>query len=446
MIKLNELKEILSSNDKVDDYKIAYVKKENANSYFTKGIKVETNLLSTREFYEVTVYCYYENNKMGESSFNVTTDTVEEINKKIEDAIVICSLSKNEKWDIVSEQKELPDVNLECPIINCFFNEADNFSSYMNANQTVLRGIFADQVDVRLSAIEFMFSKIKKHFVLSTGVDYEFTKTKGYVEAVITSKNEKEEQEIFVSDDFNVLDKFNVGQFMLRAIDEAKNRLIAKKAESFKGKVCLTKDALAEFFVLSHTISPLFLHLSSRFVYTKMAKFEKDKLAIVGKKDKLTVHKNPLRDQNLSSSPIDSDLVVSTKVPLFEEGVAKNYFGFKKFFDYLEMESSGALGVIEVSPGSISTEELLTSDEDIFVIEKFSWFAPNVVSGDFSSEVRFGHILKSDGSKEYLYGGMFVGNVFSVLEDFFASKEMMEKTGYYGPENLVFYNATISGD
>ncbi len=68
-----------------------------------------------------------------------------------------------------------------------------------------------------------------------------------------------------------------------------------------------------------------------------------------------------------------------------------------------------------------------------------------MISGNVSAEIRLGYIVKPSGEKIPFKGGLFVANLFKLLEEVEFSKEKIEKPGYYGPQVIKFHKAEIVG-
>src|SRR5262249_71486 len=100
-------------------------------------------------------------------------------------------------------------------------------------------------------------------------------------------------------------------------------------------------------------------------------------------------------------------------------------------------------GDLEMPAGKTPAAALL-ADPHVEVIN-FSWFNPNIVTGEFACEIRLGYVV--DGEKRTPFkGGMLVGNVMDAL----ANARWSAETGFYGdykgPTTVRFGKLTVAGD
>jgi predicted Zn-dependent protease len=74
----------------------------------------------------------------------------------------------------------------------------------------------------------------------------------------------------------------------------------------------------------------------------------------------------------------------------------------------------------------------------------FSWFTPNEITGDFSSEIRLGYLVEGDRRTPFK-GGTLVGNVIEAL----ANARWSAETGFYGdyqgPQTARFSSLAVAG-
>ena len=109
----------------------------------------------------------------------------------------------------------------------------------------------------------------------------------------------------------------------------------------------------------------------------------------------------------------------------------------QRYADYLSIPPSGDFGDVEVAAGTTPAAALLA--EPYVEVVMFSWFNPNVITGDFASEIRLGYLV--DGGKRTAFkGGMLVGNVLDAIADVRWSAE----TGFYGAYGIMVL--TLDGD
>jgi len=455
----NILNEKLKSNQ-ISNFKIILRENRKYNIYVEKNYKIESILNSKREEKEVIIYKEYDDNLMGTSSFNIDDNVSEDdFLNQLNDALFICSQSKNKKYSLAKKE----DIFVDDSNINYDDFYSKKFEDYFNSKSLSL--FYQEKLDlfkkiikeksneypnlnVKLNTIEFLNNLNSTKLEISTGIKKQKKSNSSYMEFVITVEDKKEKEnksEYIVYEKINDIFKFNFENFFTDSINSAIISTKKSTIDNFKGEVILIDNACSDFFIPDLTQNPLVGHSSARLKDLNISQFEPEKSVINSKKDKITIYSNPLLKSNSASTPFDLDGICAKRIPLIENSIFKNYFASKKYADYLKLNPTGPLGVIEVKTGEKSINELQESQNKIIEIKSFSSFVPDMISGDFSAEIRLGIIIKN-GKKTPFKGGLFTGNIFKLLEETHLSKEVQEKVGYLGPKAIKFYNADIVGN
>ncbi|MCA9459463.1 MAG: hypothetical protein KC550_02845, partial [Nanoarchaeota archaeon] len=439
---------------KISDWNINVYDNKKSNVYVQSNYKVESILNSHREQIVFTVYKEFSDDTLGSSSFTLNiSEEVSKFDKELEDAIFICSQGKSKKYTLPSNKDEfVKDENINYDDFYSKKFEKDFGSNSLNLFFEEKIGIFKTLIEkekqygMKLNYIEFMNNFSKSSLETSKKISKSTKRNSSYMEFVLSARlNENEEErEYIVYHDINDLYSFDFNKFFKSTIESCKNSILAKNASSFEGEVVLSGTAANDFFNPDLTMNSIIAHCGARLKFLKISKFEKGKEILNFKCDKISVYSNPLLKGNMGSSPYDDLGVSAKKICLIEKGIFKNNFAGKQYADYLNIKPTGPFGVIEIEGGSSSKNELLTSKNDIYEIDSFSSFVPDVVSGDFSAEIRLGFIIRN-GKKIPFKGGLFSGNIFKILEEVKLSKEKINLKGYYGPEVIKFMKGEIIG-
>ena len=106
------------------------------------------------------------------------------------------------------------------------------------------------------------------------------------------------------------------------------------------------------------------------------------------------------------------------------------------------MLATGQFGDVELAPGPTPAAELLK--EDHVEIVDFSWFNPDLISGDFSCEIRLGYVVEG-GERKPFKGGMLVGNFLDALADVRWSADTGFYGNYLGPTTARFSELVVAG-
>lgn len=435
---------------KISNWNIQRHKVRRSNVYVEKDYTIESLLNSKREEIVFSINKEFEDS-IGESSFNVSeNDSIETFEKELEDAIFICSTSKSKKYEPIKKDSEgVDDSDIDYSIFydETFFEEFEKktLNVFVAEKLDLLkRTIESQNGKVVLNSFEFFNSIIEHSVESSEEIRKEFKKNKSYMEFILSGVNGDNEIEHITYQKINDIYKFDFETFFNTAIENVLSSLSENKAEDFKGKVILRDYSAFDFFVPSPPSNPLTNHCSARLKFQGISKYEIGEKVINSNLDKITLYSNPLLSNNESSMPYDEDGVSAKRICLIREGVFEQFFANKKHADYLGIKQTGPFGVVEIDGGSKNYNELYEDEDEIIEIVSFAWFNPDIVSGDFSAEIRQGYKIKN-GVKTPFKGGLFTGNVFKILEDVELSKELIEEAGYYGPKVLKFHKGEIVG-
>lgn len=442
------------SSGKISNWNINTFDSKKLNIYVQSNYKVESILNSHREEIEFTIYKEFSDNTLGSSSFILNIDDdVSKFNSELEDAIFICSQGKSKKYVLPSKDDDFCDdrkINYDDFYSKKFEKDFDSNSLHLFFEEKLL--IFKALIkkekkyNIKLNYIEFMNNLSKSSLETSKGILKSSKKNSSYMEFVLSAKlNEKEnEREYIVYHDINDLYSFDFEKFFSTTIESCKNSILAKAISNFKGEVILSGKATNDFFNPDLTMNSIIAHCGARLKFLNISKFELGKEILNFKCDKITIYSNPLLKGNMGSVPYDNLGVSAKRICLIENGIFKNNFAGKQYADYLNIKPTGPFGVIEIDEGKVSMKDLLSSKNEIYEIDSFSSFVPDVVSGDFSAEIRLGFIIKN-GEKIPFKGGLFTGNIFKILEEVKLSKERINLKGYFGPQMIKFMKGEIIG-
>src|SRR3989338_82370 len=400
-MKLKEIKKELEECNEIDHWRIIKSKITKKNIYVVKDFDVENILEGKREDTSVRVYKEFSD-ELGDNEFPVTGDEPE-LKKQLKDAVFVCSLSKKKKYSLPENQ-----------IITYSQKLWDDSLAEMSHNKLLeLVALFKTEVKkhkgIILNSMEIHTSTIATHVVNSNNVDLLSKRTRLFVEFIISKSikdgNLKKEQEFVSSESFSRLQDLDIAGFVNHKVKIVEDVLKAEKPQTFAGNILLSEDAVHDFFAPHLSLGPLLLHCSARMKYMDLTSYTLGKSLGNFKGDTLTVNTNPYLDFNLGSSLFDTDGVVSKPTLLIENGIFKNYFSSKQYADYLGIEATGSIGVLEITPGEKSETELRRNNEYVEIVS-FASFVPDSISGGFSAEIRLGYLVKN-GIKTPFRGGMF---------------------------------------
>lgn len=448
MEKIELLKKILNNCKKLDGWKINLQSSEKNNLYCSKQFEKESHLMSKRINVEVTIYKKFEK-QLGDATFSMLVDEITEdaINQKITEQLIVCEHAKKEHYSLPQQEnfsEEYKTVNLYDPIFDDQLKVKQKIEElFMETKENLKK-----HSNVFLNGLEFLTEKVNSIVFNSNGVNLEQNKSHIHIECVITAKRKAKENEFLFELDVIHFNEINIPEIIKENAAMVNDILKAESPKTATGNIILTKKAIKEFFAPHLSLTPIIAHASARLKHMDLSVYKKDFPIIEKiKGNKLTIISNPLLDNNPASQLFDGDGVLSKKIVLIENNLFKNYFAANRYAQYLNIQPTGALGTIEITPGKTSEQELF-SEKECYEIVSFASFVPNYISGDFSAEIRLGYVIKNNNgkiTKKPFRGGMFTGNIFTLLQNITLSKETMVSDGYYGPKTVRFNEAMIAG-
>lgn len=449
---VERLKESINTN-KIDNWTIEVNRIRRNNIYGENNYKIESLLNSNREDISITVFKKF-GDEIGENTFEISSsDSLDKFEMELNDAITSCSIAKNKKYELPKENDRLlndTDIDYDKLYSKKFLNEFENnnISIFIGEKLELLKKLIDeysnDGIKVKLNAFEFLNSLNENSLITSYNIQKEFKNQKTYCELVLTAiRKDKKETEHIVYKNISDIYNFDFESFFREEIETTLGTATATRAKNYNGKIILSGEATNNFFNPDISMNKLVAVASGRLKYQKIFSYNIEDKLINNKKDSINITIDAFYPNNSASRPYDNLGIVGKKNFIIKDNTINNIIASKQFADYLNEEPSGPMGVICIDCGNKSYNEL-KKDEEFIEIVSFSSFNPDVVSGDFSAEIRLGYHYKN-GSKQSFKGGLFTGNIFKLLEDVELSSEKKEDVGYVGPKHIKFYNGEIVG-
>jgi PmbA protein len=99
---------------------------------------------------------------------------------------------------------------------------------------------------------------------------------------------------------------------------------------------------------------------------------------------------------------------------------------------------------LEIPPGDVSLEEMISSIDVGYYIDRCSWLRPDPRSGNFGAEIRTGYFIKNGEYQYAIKGGNLSGNVLQMIQNCeYISKERKYSNNVLYPY-IKFKDLTIS--
>lgn len=432
----------------INDFKIEIIKQKMYNFYYVNDFKPETILESNTKINKFTVYKNKENSILINSFEFDMSNSEKDFENKLKDSIFLCNFSKIKKYSLPKKQDKevLEKANLNKNLENINFNYTfleEFFSLKIELFKEMIKKENDKGINLSLNYIEFLNSQHSKSLFMSTGIENNYLKYKFYIEFVLTIKDEitKKEKECIVYEKINNIFLFDFENFFYNTIKKTKDTIKVITSKKFNGKIALINLATCDFFNPDLIKNSLINMASAKLKFDKLVKYDIGEKIISSKFENITIYSNP-EIENEQSIPFDSEGIKSKRICLIENGVLKNFFASKRYATYLNIKATGNFGPIELECGSFSEKEIL--DETELIIDSFSSFVANPISGDFSCEIRLGYFIENKKRIPFS-GGLFTGNIFEILKEVKFSKEIVNVPGFKGPKTILFQKAKIIG-
>lgn len=459
-ISQNPLKaslEDLRQKAEITDWSIRTTLTKRKNFYLERDGKLESVLDSAREDREIRVF-HQEGNQIGESCITLSSGEDDDaVNEALHEAVEIAKTQKNPVYSLpTKDDPEVSESHIDYTHLQDLRYHTDvtsgNITLFINGKIALLKKLIQEAqepgINVYLNSLELFNTLTTESLVTSQEIEKQFSTQSAYLEVVLSARDIStgEEQEQVLYEPIANLYQYGFESAFKSHIRHTKDALKAKAVHGGQKPVLLSGSAAKDFFVPDLTFSPIIGHCSAKLQYLGIARFKKHERIVSSALEPLHVQLNPLRDDNISR-PFDSLGSSGRLISLIEDNTCVAYFGEKRFTDYLGEPSAGPTGIVEVNTGDYEREALLDlSEQEQIEIIHFSSFVPDMVSGTFSAEIRFGYVHHPDGSITPFRGGLFTGNVFSLLAVMRKSKELQNKPGYVGPRAIYFTSASIHSE
>ena len=291
---------------------------------------------------------------------------------------------------------------------------------------------------------------IQKRFLNnSNGIDLDDLRTFFYLEFSLKTQEKGKLSEYWESEYIKEREHLNFNKRVEKWARISKDNLKAKPPKSKKQALVIFSPSL-----LKDAINPVvgFQALGKAF-HEKVSKFNlNEKVA----SDNFTIIDNGLLEGGLLTNAWDGEGNAQQKNEIIENGIFKKRLFDQKYAILGDTISTGN-GIrtengsitngntnLQILPGDISLEEMISNVKEGYYIEKCSWLEPDEFSGSFGAEIRNGYFIKNGRFSNPIKGGNVSGNVLEMIKNCqFISKETEFSSNSLFPY-IAFPNLTIS--
>ncbi|ARC83570.1 modulator of DNA gyrase family protein [Clostridium argentinense CDC 2741] len=429
---LNNIISILKEFD-ISGYKIIE-KKVISEEMFSIKKQLDMNRNKEVHKFNIVVYVDFEENGekfKGDSSIEVyTTMSDEEIRKAINDASYAAKFVKNKYYPLVSGIKE------ETITIPSKFNEEDSIKWMIKLKDSLYKN--DNKEDGSINSSEIFLNKVFTRIVNSEGVDVSYISNSSEIEFITNWKGE-EEVELYNLLSFSDYNEAYIENKVEEALKVSEYKAKAKEEPSTGSyNVILKGENVKEMMTYYYT------QANAKSVYNKIGKFKiGDKIQGENVKgDLLNITLIKELENSPVSSPYDEDGFKLSNVKIIEDGKLINYYGDVRNSYYLNVSPTGTLKNYIVEGGSKSIEEM--NSEPCIIVEAFSDFQMNSLTGDFGGEIRLALYVEGDTITP-MTGGSISGNIKNVQGEMYLSSEVEANGNFFGPRAMLLKNISVAG-
>ncbi|MFX0041594.1 MAG: metallopeptidase TldD-related protein [Candidatus Hodarchaeota archaeon] len=343
------------------------------------------------------------------------------------------------------------------------FPEEKSISSIVIADKVILKdpiGIKNDFCEELMRVVEDQkdvvptFGRLRVHinnnFLRnSNGVNLDSINTFFYLEHSLKAQKNGKLSEYWTTQYFKEKEHLNFEERIGNWAKIAKDTLLAELPKPNKEAIVILPP-----HVLKEAITPVIgLHASGQGFSEKVSAYNiDDKVA----SDEITIIDDGLLEGGLRSNSWDGEGNPHQKTEVIKNGIFQKRLYDQKYAMLNNVESTGngmrsqtgsvlnRVSNLQIIPGTISIDEIISDIKEGYYIEKFSWLSPEELSGFFGAEIRNGYYIKNGEFKNPIKLGNVSGNVLEMIKNcLYVSKEREFSSNSLFPY-MVFSDLTVS--
>lgn len=341
----------------------------------------------------------------------------------------------NEAYAMAEVQGMVPKVALAEPALM----EAPEAQLAQAAEQ--LRAAAARERGVRLVAVELFADRLRTRYFNSQGLNCLVEDTLLSGEFCLLAQGPQGESEVFKAFQRRRLADLDLAGRLAAAAEQGRRRAGAGLPASGSFDVVFSGEAL------DHLFNWCLTQASGAAYYNKMTQAQVGQALVepAPGATPLNLYHNALLPWGVGSYKVDPSGTLGCRRKLVEDGVLKARWANSRYAQYLKCQPTGELGNVEVAPGKEPAADLLKPAEGrpLYHLSDFSYFEPNGVTGEFSSEIRYGEELSSGRAVK---GGSVSGLTRAALSTARFSAETEQRERYLGPRYIRCQGLTLAGD
>jgi predicted Zn-dependent protease len=439
---INQIIDILENDERLSGWQVRELHKRSTQLFLNKD-QEEGRRRVESSTYDVEILITRKGPKgsgkdwvTGNARFNVDPAGVGRFKQDLELAVASAGLIANESYSMTEVAGMVPKVDLADPDL-LMDAEAQVAQAAMQLRQAA-----AKESGVRLAAAEFFADCFRTRYFNSQGVNCLFESTVFSGEFCLLANGPAGETEVFKAFKRRRLLDLGLPAMLAEAAQQSRERLDAGLPKSGRFDVVLSGEALDHFFawVLTQASAASFYNHITEAVPGQV-------LVEAGPgATPLTLYSNALVPWAVGSYKVDGNGSMGCRRLLVENGKLKGRHATSRYAQYLKQFPTGELANVEVAPGKEGAADLLKAEgAPVYHLNDFSYFEPNGITGEFSSEIRFGREISGAGSRP-VKGGSVSGLSREALATARFSAETEQRERYLGPKYIRLKGLSLAGD
>ncbi|MGH7441826.1 MAG: metallopeptidase TldD-related protein, partial [bacterium] len=359
----------------------------------------------------------------GSARFNLDPAGLARFKEDLDAAVEAAGLVSNQAYAMTEVSGIVAKVDLSDPLI------AAGAEAQVVEAADSLRSAASVEPGVRLVAGEFFADVTRTRYFNSQGVHCLFESTLLSGEFCLLAQGPQGESEVFRAFKRRRLKDLGLAGLVAGCAHQSRERITAGLPRSGSFDVVFSGEALDHLFSWCLTQASA----SARYNRLTQAELGTRLIDAAPGATPLTLHHNALIPWAVGSYKLDSTGSPGCRRVLIENGVLKSRHANARYAQYLKQAATGELGGVEVAAGKESAETLLKAGaRPLYHLSDFSYFEPNGVTGEFSSEIRYGRELGQGGARA-IKGGSVSGLSQASLVTARFSSEIEQRERYLGP-------------
>ncbi|MDO4754589.1 MAG: metallopeptidase TldD-related protein, partial [Bacillota bacterium] len=384
---------ILKGKSEISAWTISESEDTSVELFFIRE-KMDMNRMTNTHEFSVRIYVDFTEDHVqykGHSSCVIgISDSLEEIENKIDSAVFSAKFVKNKWYDLPANPSNEYTKNRK-------FSNIDDLKDQF----PVVHKIIYDDYGTRskVNSCEIFAVEGTRRTVTSKGTDISYPYSEFTFEVVTDCNQGNEPVEIFNGYYLTHIDHEQIRTIIKKQLSETEGRSVAVRNPKLTNqRLILSGDAVEDF--LFYYIS----QASDYYIYTGVSHAKRgENFQKEDAKEKLNLTLNPTLDCSIYARPVDTEGKIMKSYNLYTDGKVTNIqTSASRYSHYLGVENMGSCSTFEVKGGDTALSDFMK--EDHIEIIAFSSFNIDMETGDFGGEFRLAKQVVG-GKTHYLTGG-----------------------------------------